>query len=391
MNSVTVDEHRFTDSDLYKIVLGATLGINPFHKLSAGEIRRLCIENHERLEQVRDLFSVGSSDEASEVLGKLREQINHADKPWCWMLDHDPQAVVRAFTLSAIMHQHGIEYDVLLDNFETGLGRYQKIPKKVIDQTIKDMLQADPDQMAEDVGLVESFLKEEPEKRLAFLVADRCKIDEPAQARNVLLAEKLSGLVRSLALLSLLIDLLTSRNTTFHKQILDALDEEGTKGKADALPIAARRPTPQWSTLLATYRRAMQFFQIASKLKAEVLKLKVLKPDQLEFSQFDQLWNEAQGESTRLLHERSETLDPGRGHPADPQGPVLDNPHPAVGGGPEEAQREHHRSRAGRGCGECTVPGSLRRPLREVDQPPRRPGDLHAPVHPEGLEDALGR
>jgi hypothetical protein len=76
-----VDEHRFTDSDLYKIVLGATLGINPFHKLSAGEIRRLCIENHERLEQIKDFFSAGPSDEASEVLGKLQEQISQADKP----------------------------------------------------------------------------------------------------------------------------------------------------------------------------------------------------------------------------------------------------------------------------------------------------------------------
>ena len=288
-----VDEHRFTDSDLFKIVLGATLGINSFHKLNAGEIRRLCIANHERLEQVRDLFTSGSSDEASDVLGKLREQINQADKPWCWMLDHDPQEVVRAFTLSAIMHQHGIEYDVLLDNFEEGLGRYQKIPKQVIDETIKDMLQADPDQMVADVGQVEGFLKEEPEKRLAFLLANRCKIDDPAHARDVLLNEKLSGLVRSLALLSLLIDLLTSRKTTFHKQILDTLDEEGTKGKTDALPIAARRPTPQWSPLLTTYRRAIQFFEIASKLKAEVIKLKVLKPDQLEFSQFNQLWNEA--------------------------------------------------------------------------------------------------
>ena len=288
-----VDEHRFTDSDFYKIVLGATLGINPFHKLSAGEIRRLCIENHERLEQVRDFFSGGPSEEASEVLGKLREQIGKADKPWCWMLDHDPQAVVRAFTLSAIMHQHGVEYDVLLDNFETGLGRYQKIPKKVIEQTIKDMLQADPDQITEDVAAVETFLKEEPDKRLAFLLADRCKIDQPEQAKGVLLAEKLSGLVRSLALLSLLIDLLTNRNTTFHKQILDALDEEGTKGKADALPIAARRPTPQWSTLLATYRRAIQFFEIASSLREEVRKIKVLKPDQLEFDQFYRLWNEA--------------------------------------------------------------------------------------------------
>jgi hypothetical protein len=126
-------------------------------------------------------------------LRKLREQITKADKPWCWMLDHDRLGVVRAFTLSAIMHQHGVEYDVLLDNFETGLGRYQKIPKKVIEQTIQDMLQADPDQITEDVGAVETFLKEEPEKRLAFLLADRCKIDQPEQARAVLLAEKLWG------------------------------------------------------------------------------------------------------------------------------------------------------------------------------------------------------
>ena len=286
-----VDEDRFHDSDLYKIVLGATLGINPFHKLGAGEIRRLCIENHERLEKIKELFSSGITTEASDVLENLKEQIAHADKPWCWMLDHDPQAVVRAFTLAAIMHQHGLEYDVLLDNFESGLGRYQKIPKKVIEQTLKDMLKADPDLIAEDVAAVETFLKEEPNKRLAFLLADRCKIDRPEQAKKVLLGEKLSSLVRSMALLSLLIDLLTNRNKEFHGQILRALDEEGTKGKEDALSIAARRPTPQWSSLVATYRRAIQFYEIAEKLEGQVHKLKVLKPDQLKFEQFHQLWN----------------------------------------------------------------------------------------------------
>ncbi len=101
-----VDEHRFTDSDLYKIVLGATLGINPFHKLSAGEIRRLCIENHERLEQVREFFSGDPSEEAGELLGKLRDQIAKADKPWCRMPDHDPQAAVRAFTSTACELSH---------------------------------------------------------------------------------------------------------------------------------------------------------------------------------------------------------------------------------------------------------------------------------------------
>src|SRR5438876_10544529 len=131
---------------------------------------------------------------------RRRAQYAKAGRPRCWMLDRDPRDVVRAFTLSAIMHQHGLEYDVLLDNFEAGLGQYQKIPKKVVEATIAEMLQADPDQMAEDVAAVESFLKDEPEQRLAFLLADRCRIDQPDQARTVLLAEKLSGLVRGMAL-----------------------------------------------------------------------------------------------------------------------------------------------------------------------------------------------
>ena len=285
-----VDEHRFQDSDLYKIVLGATLNVNPFKKLDGGEIRRLCIENHERLEKIKDLFS-GTATEASEVLAHLKSQIEQAEKPWRWMLDHDPQAVVRAFTLSAIMHQHGLEYDVLLANFDVGLERFKAIPKRSIEFTIKDMLKADPDQIADDVAAVEGFLREEPEKRLAFLLAGRCEIDQPDRAKNVLLAEKLSALVRSMALLSLLIDLLTTRRKEYHKEILQALLNEGSKGKDDALSIAARRPTPQWSTLLATYTRAIQFFEIADKLKAHVHMLKVLKPDQLRFEQFHQLWN----------------------------------------------------------------------------------------------------
>jgi hypothetical protein len=287
-----VDEHRFQDSDLYKIVLGATLGVNPFKKLNGGEIRRLCIENHDQLEKIKDLFSTGAATEASAVLEQLKEQIAQADKPWCWMLDHDPQAVVRAFTLSAIMHQHGLEYSVLLANFDTTLERFKAIPKKSIEYTIKDMLKADPDQIADDVAAVEAFLKEEPDKRLAFLLADRLTLDNPDYARKVLLTEKLSSLVRSMALLSLLIDLLTSRKNDYHKAILADLDEEGTKGKEDLLSVAARRPTPQWGTLLETYRKAIQFFEIADKLKAQVHKLKVMKTEQLEFGQFYQLWNE---------------------------------------------------------------------------------------------------
>lgn len=154
------------------------------------------------------------------------------------------------------------------------------------------MIRLDPDQIADDVAALEAFLKEEPDKRLAFLLADRLNLDQPDQAKKVLLTEKLSSLVRSMALLSLLIDLLANRKREFHKEILQALQEEGTKGKDDLLPIAARRPTPQWSTLLAAYGQAIQFFEIADKLQAQVHKLKVLRPDQLQFERFRHLWNE---------------------------------------------------------------------------------------------------
>jgi 16S rRNA G966 N2-methylase RsmD len=50
---------RFSDSDLYKIVLGAVLKINPFRAPSATEIRRLCIEQHHSIEDLKaDSFDI---------------------------------------------------------------------------------------------------------------------------------------------------------------------------------------------------------------------------------------------------------------------------------------------------------------------------------------------
>ena len=65
-----VDEHRFTDSDLYKIVLGATLGINPFHKLSAEETQR---EHHRR--------RAGRGCGERSLPGSLRQTIREVDQP----------------------------------------------------------------------------------------------------------------------------------------------------------------------------------------------------------------------------------------------------------------------------------------------------------------------
>jgi len=285
-----VDPLRFTDDDLYKIVVGATLGLNPFQKMRPRDIRRLCIEFHDKLDEINHLFSAGGVEQAAKVLQTFKDQIAQAQKPWCWMLEHDPHAVVRAFTLAAILHQHDLEYQTLLGSLDAGLAPYQGIPKKSVSQTLSDMLKADPDRMAADVAEVEDFLREEPQKRLALVLSGQCKIEDAANAKKVLLAERLSPLIRGMALLSLLADLLIGRKIAFHREVLAALDDEGTKSTKE-LSLAARRPTQQWTTLLSAYRRAIEYFEIAECLHQHARKLKVAKTEQLQFEWFHDIWN----------------------------------------------------------------------------------------------------
>lgn len=284
------DPQRFTDSDLYKIVLDACLAINPFKRLRSDAIRSLCVERHGQIEEVRSLFA-SSGVEAEDVLGILKKAVDKAEKPWCWMLDHDPQDVVRGFTLACILHQHGLDYTVLLSNFDHRLKRYSDVSEETITSASKELLANNPDGMAVDVAGVEEFLKEESEGRLAFLLDGQLKIGNPEHAKKVLLAEKLSPLIRSLALVSLLADLLTKQDIGFHKSVLSAIDKEGDSDKDD-LPLAARRPTSQWANLLLTYRQAIRYFEIAGSLNAQARKLKVAQTDQLEFEWFYKLWVE---------------------------------------------------------------------------------------------------
>ncbi len=203
----------------------------------------------------------------------------------------DPEEVVRAFTLAALPRRHDLEHQVLLGSFDPGLVRFQDIPESSIDQALKEMLQADPDRIAADVAAVEVFLKEDEAKGLAFLLGSRCHIEHPDKAREVLLAEKLSLLVRGMALVSFLADLFVGKDVAFHSGVLEALDAEGQPDKGE-LPLEARRPTEQWTALVATYRRAVQFFEVAKSLRDWAHMLKVAKTDQLDFEWFYTLWHD---------------------------------------------------------------------------------------------------
>jgi hypothetical protein len=94
-----VSPSRFSDSDLYKIILGASLRFNSFKKLSASEVRKICLEQHSTLEELNRVLP----DEVKVILQQI---IKSAPKPFCYLLDRDPEAIIRAFTLAGILHQH---------------------------------------------------------------------------------------------------------------------------------------------------------------------------------------------------------------------------------------------------------------------------------------------
>jgi hypothetical protein len=270
---------RFSDTDLYKIILGASLGINPFTKLSPSQVRRLCIEQHETLDELNRILP-------AEVQNILQDMVKSAPKPFCWLLERDPDAILRAFSLAALLHQHGLDYSLLLTNFDPTLHEFRSIDAKFLDDALKDQLAADPDRVLADIQKVEEFLKDDLQ-RLGLLMRDLLKLDTPKQAFETLKNERLSVLVRTLALASLLMDLITTRDLTLHQQVLAELEKQDQ----EAIYPVLRRPTDQWQQLLSAYRRAISLHSITSRLAKTLKDLKVSSADTLDFAFFDQLWN----------------------------------------------------------------------------------------------------
>lgn len=274
-----ISNTRFSDSDLFKIVIGSVLEINPFQKLSTSDIRRICLTQHDQLDELHQVLS-------GESQHYIDDLIKQAPEPFCWLLEQDPELILRAFTLSAILHQHGLDHSLLLSNMDPNLHPYRNIPSRVLDEAMKDHVSNEPDLVLADVKKVEQFLVEKKE-RLAFLLADQLKIDDPKSAILILKNERLSEMIRSMALVSLLFNLVLNLNWKEHPKILKMLEDQ--EKKAD-FPVL-RRPSDQWQELLAAYRRAISVYKLLEKLRDEIPEIKAAGDNQLDFAFFDKLWN----------------------------------------------------------------------------------------------------
>ncbi len=276
-----VKSSGFMDDDLYRIILGGALGIKSFGVLSAGDIRKLCMEQHSKIEELTNLLP-------EEIMEKLFDTIRTAPKPFNLLNDVDPDDVFRAFFLSAIMHQHDLEYKILLTSIDHMLDEFKDISPSFLDEAMEDLMKSDPDMVLEDIRKTENYLIEHPEK-LSFLLHDRLQIDKPSNALNVLRQEGISPMIREMAMVSLLLDLLENQEKAAYQNVLDYLETEDSQEKTGP---AHRRPSEKWQELVRTYRRTVEIVKLLSVLKKTALTLKVAKTSSIKFEVFDKIWNQ---------------------------------------------------------------------------------------------------
>jgi hypothetical protein len=271
---------RFTDSDFKSIVAFAALGVpdSAFKKLAPKDYWRIGLINHEALEQLDAL--------TPEVTKPIRDELAQAPVPFCWFSDQSADLVIRAFYLSAILAQHLDNWSLLLTNIDPNLKPVSNIPADKLN-SIPELMALDPEQAHRDLLETERSLNNDA---LKLILIDQIKLADPKAFTAVIEKEKYSTLIRSLALLAALDNLLADKSARDeHARILSVIMPEGTGNGAR---FVDKRPSDTWSALKDAYVWASQVQTIRDELANVVKTIKVTTTPNLTFRIFRESWND---------------------------------------------------------------------------------------------------
>lgn len=278
-----ISPHRFSDQDFYKIIFGAVLKINPFEKLSPAQVRKLCIEQSHAFQVLAQVIP-------DEIMDSLSKLIQQTEAPFNQLLDGNVEHIMRAFNLAAILHQHGLDYSILLGNIDPGLMPYKEISPTFLKVAMQDQINSNPDQVLCDMTELEEHLQNNP-KALEELLCKHLQIENPDFAEKILRQEKLSEMIRRTALFNLFIELFKSQpQLKFHKNVMKILKEQ----EEDKTFLVLRRPSPGWEALFELYQHAIAYFELLVKLGKTTLAIKNKSTDELTFEEFAGYWNKEQ-------------------------------------------------------------------------------------------------
>lgn len=272
---------RFDDHDFRTIVAFAALGVaeSAFKKPNAEDYWKIGLLSYEALEELETL--------TPETTKPIRDELRKAPAPFCHFANHSADLVVRAFYLSVILSQHSENWNLLLANVDPDLKPLSDIKPDILKDAAPRLVGLDRDQAHRDLTSVEKSLTKEI---LQFLLIEQLKLDTAAGFAGALEREGYSTTIASLALLMALANLLSASPAKAEQQkIMQALFPEGGKKAARFIDI---RPGSTFTQLREAYLLAEQCNRLRDLLALAVKNLKVIKPEELSFKHFREVWND---------------------------------------------------------------------------------------------------
>ena len=272
---------RFSDHDFKTIVAFAALGIpeSAFKRLDAEDYWKIGLLGHGVLEELSSL--------SPEVTQPIKEQLRSAPAPFRWFVDHDPEMVVRAFYLAVILAQHVEHWQLLPANIDPSLARFSDVDTEILRDSASKLISLDRQQAERDLCDVEESLNCEA---LTLLLFDQLQISDMTGCAAVIEREGYSILIRSLALLLALADLLSAHpNRDAHARIGQTLFPEGC---SDQDKFVDSRPSTTWSQLREAYRLAGEIRGLRKELAQTLKMLQVLPEEKRTFELYREAWND---------------------------------------------------------------------------------------------------
>jgi len=257
---------RFTDDDLHRVVAYAALGVPEaaFARLDAAAAWKIGLLGREALEELEAL-------DMESVTRTVREALRAAPWPFSNLAGDDTGVVVHTFYLAAILAQHRDDWRLTLQDIDPA----SRAPAGADGAALLEA--------ARDVATVQESL----DAAAVAQVTAALRLNEPDGFAAALERERYSPLLRSLALLQALDNLLSGHaDGAAQERVRVALAAQGPEF---AVLTAAGSPT--WAALTEVYQLAGDVVAGRQALTETLRSLGVLKPDQVNFTTFWQAWN----------------------------------------------------------------------------------------------------
>ncbi|MDI9570605.1 MAG: PglZ domain-containing protein [Pseudomonadota bacterium] len=272
---------RFTDHDFKTIVAYSALGVPDaaFKRPEAKSYWRIGLIGYPALEELDTL--------APEVAHSIRAELRSAPAPFRWFADSPPELIVRAFYLSTILIQHVDHWKLLLAGIDPDLKAFSEMDADLIREAAPELVAIDSQRAHRDLQEVEDSLTSDA---LTLILLDQLGITANGRFAEVIGKERYSILLRSLALLVALDNLLSGGvPRAAHEKVAHFLfaAPEDKRGL-----FIEQRPSPAWENLKAAYRRAISIQEIRDVLDDAIKSLTVKPVSELSLEWFRTLWND---------------------------------------------------------------------------------------------------